>query len=156
MTIGSCALGNRGKRGTGNGKRETGDRETGDRRDVSSFLTFPHVSTTAGGLRPLARRRDNSVFVFFRGGGHCGFCKRSGSLDRTFSNTPPLIPPNYPRRSMLLMTVQPPISTIPCAKWHKTSSPIPCYHSPCSPRQPPPRQDRSPAAPSVPFQSVSS
>jgi hypothetical protein len=67
----------------------------------------------------------------------CGFCK-AWVTRRDVFNTPALVPSNYTRRSMLLMSVQPPISTIACKILYLFANP--CYHSPCSPRQPPPRR----------------
>jgi len=44
--------------------------------------------------------------------------------ERTFSNSPTLIPPNDPRHSMLLIPVQPSISTIPCKILYSLANPM--------------------------------
>lgn len=47
-----------------------------------------------------------------------------GGTNGTFSNTPAQIPPNYPRHSMLRMSVQPPISTIACKILYSLANPM--------------------------------
>jgi hypothetical protein len=79
--------------------------------------------------------------------------RKPGELgtDGTHSNTPPLTPRNYPRRSTFLMTVQPPISTIPCKILYSLANPMlpfPMFSSPAasptirSPRPRPPHSNR--------------
>jgi hypothetical protein len=60
---------------------------------------------------------------------------RATRIEWTFSNTPALIPSNHPRRSMLLMSVQPPISTIPCKILYLVANPVlpfPMFSSPAA------------------------
>src|SRR5579859_6220532 len=61
--------------------------------------------------------------------------------NRGQTGRPPLfgcVSNNRPRRSILLMTIQPRNSTIPCKILYFPANPR--YHSLCSPRPPPPRQ----------------
>ena len=87
---------------------------------------------------PIIRNKNPSIQRCERG--HSEIAKSSGNRWETGDvfRYPTLIPPNRPRRSILLMTVQPRISTIHCKILYFLANPR--YHSLCSPRPLPPRR----------------